>query len=95
MDLSTLPVAKGPAVGWTVGTAMPLFEHELQGRDYLNGKTMFSAGRCVACRACDRVCPYELDVRKESEGDLCTNCGLCITACHRVLGEGRGVLSLR
>ncbi len=49
MDLSALPVAKGPPVVWTVDTAMALFQDDLRGRDFLNGKKMFSAGRCVAC----------------------------------------------
>lgn len=53
------------------------------------------AGRCIDCGACDRTCPFELDVRKESTGDLCTNCGRCIKACNGVLGEDRGVISMR
>ncbi len=49
VDLSTLPYPKGPPHAWTTDTAMKLFETGLRGRDYENGKTMFSAGRCVAC----------------------------------------------
>jgi putative heme-binding domain-containing protein len=49
VDLSSLPIPKGPAIAWTVDTAVPLFEGKLRGRDFANGKTMFSAGRCVAC----------------------------------------------
>ena len=49
VDLSKLPVPKGPAVAWTVDSAMKHFEEELRGRDFANGKKMFSAGRCVAC----------------------------------------------
>jgi putative heme-binding domain-containing protein len=49
VDLSKLPVPKGPAVVWTTETAMQLFEDGLHGRDFKNGKKMFSAGRCVAC----------------------------------------------
>ncbi len=52
------------------------------------------SGRCVNCMACDRGCPYELNVRKESDGDICTNCGFCAKACHKVLGSGRGVLNI-
>lgn len=49
VDLSKLPIPKGPAVNWTIDTAMKLFESPLRGRDFENGKKMFSAGRCVAC----------------------------------------------
>ena len=48
-DLSKLPKPKGPAVAWTVETAMKLFEGDLRGRDFENGKKMFSAGMCIAC----------------------------------------------
>lgn len=49
VDLSTLPVPAGPAVAWTTDSAMKLFEKEISGRDFENGKRMFAAGRCVAC----------------------------------------------
>jgi putative heme-binding domain-containing protein len=49
IDLSALPIPKGPPGAWTVDAAMELFEKDLRGRDFENGKTMFSAGRCVAC----------------------------------------------
>ena len=48
-DLSKLPKPKGPAVAWTVETAIKLFEGDLRGRDFANGKKMFSAGMCIAC----------------------------------------------
>ena len=49
VDLSKLPLPKGPPGGWTTETAAKLFETGLADRDYENGKKMFSAGRCVAC----------------------------------------------
>ena len=49
IDLSKLPKPKGPPVAWTVDSAMKLFENDLKGRDFNNGKKMFSAGTCVAC----------------------------------------------
>lgn len=49
VDLSKLPLPKGPPGGWTTETAAKLFETELVARNYENGKKMFSAGRCVAC----------------------------------------------
>jgi putative heme-binding domain-containing protein len=49
IDLSKLPTPKGPGNAWTVETAMKHFEQPLTGRDFENGKKMFSAGRCIAC----------------------------------------------
>jgi putative heme-binding domain-containing protein len=49
VDLATLPIPTGPAANWTTDSAMALFENELSGRDFENGKKMFSAGKCVAC----------------------------------------------
>ncbi len=49
IDLSKLPKPAGPGVAWTVDSAMKLFESDLQGRDFENGKKMFSAGLCIAC----------------------------------------------
>ena len=48
-DLSKLPKPKGPPTAWTIESAMKLFERELRGRDFENGKNMFSAGYCIAC----------------------------------------------
>ncbi|NNM30262.1 MAG: c-type cytochrome, partial [Akkermansiaceae bacterium] len=49
LDLGKLPAPQGPPVAWTVDTAMELFKDGLHGRDFENGRRMFSAGRCVAC----------------------------------------------
>lgn len=49
VDLDALPVPKGPPVPWTTDLAMKLFEGELKGRDFDNGKQMFAAGKCIAC----------------------------------------------
>lgn len=49
VDLASLPLPKGPPGGWTLTSAQRLFDGELSGRDYDNGKQMFAAGRCVAC----------------------------------------------
>jgi putative heme-binding domain-containing protein len=48
-DLSKLPRPKGPSVAWKVDTAMELFSTALSGRDFGNGRKMFSAGKCIAC----------------------------------------------
>lgn len=52
------------------------------------------SGRCIDCGACDRVCPFGLNVRQESESPHCSNCGLCHEACRRVLGAEKRVLDL-
>lgn len=49
IDLSRLPIPKGPPVVWTVDSAMKHFQEPLRGRDFESGKMMFSAGRCIAC----------------------------------------------
>ena len=50
VDLAKLPRAQGPGVAWTVDSALQVLNKEvLAGRDYINGKKMFSAGLCVAC----------------------------------------------
>jgi putative heme-binding domain-containing protein len=49
VDLSKLPQPQGPPGGWTTETAQELFKADLTGRDYANGKKMFSAGKCIAC----------------------------------------------
>lgn len=49
IDLGKLPQPKGPPVAWTIDSAMTHFEKPLRGRNFENGKTMFSAGRCIAC----------------------------------------------
>lgn len=37
--------------------------------------------RCIDCGKCDRVCPVELDVRREVGGAECIACGDCKRAC--------------
>ncbi|MAW60625.1 MAG: heme-binding protein [Planctomycetes bacterium] len=49
VDLTALPQPQGPARAWTLAEARALFQGELRGRDFENGKRMFDAGRCVAC----------------------------------------------
>ena len=50
IDLTKLPKPKGPAVVWTVESALEMLNKEpLSGRNLGNGKKMFQAGLCVAC----------------------------------------------
>jgi putative heme-binding domain-containing protein len=49
VDLSTLPMPEGPPVNWTVELAIEKLGGELSGRNFENGKRMYSAGKCIAC----------------------------------------------
>lgn len=40
-------------------------------------------GTCVNCGACDRVCPMELDVRKEAGSAECIFCNNCVKRCPK------------
>lgn len=53
VDLSSLPSPAGPPGAWTVESAMTLFDSDLRGRNFENGKKMFSAGLCIACHRFD------------------------------------------
>ncbi|MFN8095183.1 MAG: 4Fe-4S dicluster domain-containing protein [Vicinamibacteria bacterium] len=46
-----------------------------------------SAGRCIDCKACARVCPMDIDIRDGSFQIECTRCGSCIDECHAILGR--------
>lgn len=41
--------AKGPGRNWTMEETVPLFEKELSGRDFADGKAMFTAATCASC----------------------------------------------
>lgn len=49
IDVSELPMAKGPGKAWTTKELTELFKTPLKGQDYKNGEKMFSAGRCIVC----------------------------------------------
>lgn len=49
LDFAKLPRAKGPGQAWTTAGAMALFDGELRGRDFENGRAMFEAGQCKIC----------------------------------------------
>ncbi len=45
------PSPKGPGRQWTVEEALPLVEGDSSTRNFLQGKNMFAATRCVSCHA--------------------------------------------
>lgn len=55
------------------------------------------AEECKKCNYCQTSCMVDIDPRKTSTYDSCTNCGACITACdqlHEKTGE-KGLLRFR
>jgi cytochrome c oxidase accessory protein FixG len=46
-----------------------------------------TAGACIDCKGCARVCPMGIDIREGSFQIECTRCGSCIDACDAVLGR--------
>jgi len=46
------------------------------------------ARRCTDCKRCEEVCFMDVKPRKNSRDISCVNCGLCIEACNKELGDG-------
>lgn len=46
---------------------------------------------CTDCRGCEKACFMNVLPRKNKRDISCVNCGACIAACHRELGEGKGL----
>jgi len=46
---------------------------------------------CTDCKGCEKVCFMNVKPRLPKQDINCVNCGECITACKKELGEGRGV----
>jgi polyferredoxin len=49
---------------------------------------------CTDCKGCDRACFMNVSPRKRKRDISCVNCGACIAACNRELGEGKGLFHL-
>jgi polyferredoxin len=47
---------------------------------------------CTDCRGCDRACFMNVSPRKNKRDISCVNCGACIDACNRELGNEKGLL---
>ena len=50
---------------------------------------------CTDCRGCDKACFMNVAPRKHKRDISCVNCGACVEACNRELGEGKGLFHLR
>jgi polyferredoxin len=46
---------------------------------------------CTDCKGCEKVCFMNVKPRLPKKDINCVNCGECIDACNKELGEGRGV----
>jgi ferredoxin-type protein NapH len=49
---------------------------------------------CTDCRGCDRACFMNVVPRKNKRDISCVNCGACVVACRKELGEKRGLFHL-
>jgi ferredoxin-type protein NapH len=49
---------------------------------------------CTDCKGCERACFMDVTPRKNKRDISCVNCGACIEACNRELGEGKGLFHL-
>jgi len=48
---------------------------------------------CTDCKQCEKVCFMNVKPRLPRRDINCVNCGECITACHKELGQGDGLFS--
>jgi polyferredoxin len=48
---------------------------------------------CTDCKGCERVCFMNVKPRLPRKDINCVNCGECISACHRELGQAKGIFS--
>jgi polyferredoxin len=49
---------------------------------------------CTDCKGCDKACFMNVSPRKNRRDISCVNCGACIAACNRELGDGKGLFHL-
>jgi ferredoxin-type protein NapH len=50
--------------------------------------------KCTDCKGCDRACFMNVTPRKNKRDISCVNCGACVDACHKELGDGNGLFQL-
>jgi flavoprotein len=49
---------------------------------------------CTDCKGCDKACFMNVTPRKHKREISCVNCGACVEACNRELGQGNGLFHL-
>jgi ferredoxin-type protein NapH len=50
---------------------------------------------CTDCRQCEKACFMNVLPRQNNRDISCVNCGACISACHKELGQGSGLFHFR
>ena len=53
-------------------------------RAHINKKEARTAGDCIDCMQCVKVCPTGIDIRNGTQLE-CTNCTACIDACNKMM----------
>lgn len=48
---------------------------------------------CTDCKGCEKACFMKVKPRAPKRDINCVNCGECIAACNRELGQGKGLFS--
>jgi ferredoxin-type protein NapH len=49
---------------------------------------------CTDCKGCDKACFMNVTPRRNKRDISCVNCGACVMACNKELGEGKGLFHL-
>lgn len=49
------------------------------------------AAECTDCKGCEKACFMSVLPRKNKRDVSCVNCGACIVACNKELGNGKGL----
>jgi len=49
------------------------------------------SGECTDCLGCEKACFMNVLPRESKRDISCVNCGACIAACNKELGQGRGL----
>ena len=56
---------------------------------------MARADECTNCRGCEKACFMDVLPRMNRRDISCVNCGACIAACHKELGNGKGLFQFQ
>jgi polyferredoxin len=54
-----------------------------------------NSSRCTDCKGCEKICFMDVKPRLPRKDINCVNCGECLVACERELGEGNNLFSFK